>query len=93
MFPAMLRRGGFHGRLGPNTRGNNVTDIYISEGAALRILTIDGDFSEAQARVVLGHSRQQIYEGRTMYPVTYISKRARDHAAKPEPDAWSVRNG
>jgi hypothetical protein len=54
---------------------------------------IDGDFSEAQARIVLNHSRQQVYEGRTMYPVTYISKRARDHAAKPEPDAWSVRNG
>jgi hypothetical protein len=54
---------------------------------------IDGDYSEAQARIVLSHSRQQVYEGRTMYPVAYISKRARDHAAKPEPDAWSVRNG
>ena len=70
-----------------------MTDIYISEGAALRLLMIDGDFSEAQARIVLSHSRQQVYEGRTMYPVSYISKRARDHAAKPEPDAWSVRNG
>lgn len=70
-----------------------MTDIYISEGAALRLLMIDGDYSEAQARIVLSHSRQQVYEGRTMYPVAYISKRARDHAAKPEPDAWSVRNG
>ena len=70
-----------------------MTDIYISEGAALRLLTIDGDFSEAQARTVLSHSRSQLYEGRSMYPVSYISKRARDHAAKPEPDARSVRNG
>ena len=60
-----------------------MTDVYISEGAALRILMIDGDFSEAQARIVLGHSRQQAYEGRTLYPATYISKRARDHAAQP----------
>ena len=70
-----------------------MTDIYISEGAALRLLMVDGDYSEAQARIVLSHSRQQVYEGRTMYPVAYISKRARDHAAKPEPNAWVVRNG
>ena len=59
-------------------------EIYISERAALLILMVDGDYSECQARIVLGRSRKQSFDGQTMYPATYISKRAADHAAKPE---------
>lgn len=59
-------------------------EIFISEAKALGILTRDGDFTESQARIVLMHSRQQSYDGATYYPATYISKRARDNAARIE---------
>lgn len=65
---------------------------YISEAAALRILRQEGDFTESQARIVLLHSRKQSMAGADYYPMRYIYKRARDNAAKPEPNAWEIVN-
>lgn len=61
-----------------------MSDTYISEAAAMRILTQDGDFHESQARIVLGHSRKQSMDGATYYPMTYIYKRATENAARAE---------
>jgi len=67
-----------------------MSDTYISEAAAMRILMQEGDFHESQARIVLGHSRKQSFSGGTYYPMTYVYKRARDNAARPDNNAWSV---
>lgn len=50
---------------------------YISERAALRILMQEGDYTESQARIILGHSKKQAAMGATYYPMDYIYKRAR----------------
>jgi hypothetical protein len=61
-----------------------MSDTYVSERAALRILIQDGEFTEAQARIVLAHSLKQTMDGGTYYPMTYIYKRAKAHALKTE---------
>lgn len=65
-------------------------ETFISEPAAMRILRHDGDFTDCQARIVLNHSRKQSIGGDSYYPMRYVYKRARDNAAKPEPNAWAV---
>lgn len=52
-------------------------EAYISEAAALRILRQEGDYTESQARIILGHSRKRDMFGGTYYPMAYIYKRAR----------------
>lgn len=61
--------------------------IYIEERKAMRILMGVGDFTESQARIVLGHSLKQDFGGATYYPLTYIEKRAADNAARNEEDS------
>ncbi len=56
--------------------------LYIPERRAMSILQRDGDFTESQARIVLMHSKRQAYDGKDMYPLTYIADRARNNAAK-----------
>lgn len=56
---------------------------YISEASALRILMTQGDYSEGQARIILGHSRKQSFDGATYYPNRYIHKRAKEGAERP----------
>lgn len=51
---------------------------YISERAAMRILMGEGDYSEGQARIILGHSRKQAMGGAVYYPMTYIYRRANE---------------
>lgn len=51
-------------------------EVYISEARALDVLTRVGDYSEAQARIILGHSRKQDFDGATYYPAAYIWQRA-----------------
>lgn len=65
-------------------------ETFISEAAAMRILRHDGDFTECQARIVLSHSSKQAMGDATYYPMRYVYKRARDNAARPEPDAWGI---
>ena len=65
-------------------------DTYISEAAALRILRQDGDFTDAQARIILAHSKSQAFSGAPYYPMRYVYKRARDNATRPEPSAIDV---
>lgn len=57
---------------------------YLSQAAALRILRQEGDFTDAQARIVLMHSKSQDVSGAPYYPMRYIYKRARDNAARPD---------
>lgn len=54
-----------------------MSETYISEFAALRILRTDGDYSEPQARIILSHSRKQTMDGAPYYPMAYIYKRAK----------------
>lgn len=61
-------------------------ETYISEAAAMRILCGQGDFSECQARIVLGHSLKQSFSGADYFPMKYIYKRARDNAARADPE-------
>ncbi len=70
-----------------------MTDAYMSERAAMRVLVSQGDYHESQARIVLAHSKRQLFDGVNYYPVAYIHRRAADNAARAEPDAWNVRNG
>jgi hypothetical protein len=51
-------------------------DAYITEKKALAML-MRHDFTESQARIVLGHSLQQTWDGMTYYPLFYILKRAK----------------
>ena len=51
--------------------------MYIRENIALSILMVDGDYSESQARIILGHSLKQEFDGETYYPADYIAKRAK----------------
>ena len=59
-------------------------EIFISETQAMRVLRQQGDFTESQARIVLGHSRKQTIMGETYYPATYIGKRAAENAARED---------
>lgn len=69
-----------------------MTDAYMSERTAMRMLVSQGDFAEGQARIVLAHSRRQVFDGVNYYPIAYVHRRAAENAAKAEPDAWSVVN-
>ena len=57
---------------------------YISEASALLILTQDGDMVESQARAILSHSRKQSFDGCSYYPMSYIYRRAKAFASKPD---------
>jgi hypothetical protein len=57
-------------------------EIYIHEARALRILMSEGDYAESQARIILAHSRQQLFGTETYYPASYIAKRARQGAER-----------
>lgn len=57
-------------------------EIYISEDRALHILIQQGDYTESQARIILGHSLKQSYDGRTFYPARYIAMRAKRESRK-----------
>ena len=59
-------------------------ETFISEAAAMRILLQDGDYTESQARIILNHSRKQSFDGAAYYPLSYISKRARDSAKEEQ---------
>lgn len=58
-------------------------DTYISYSAALRIL-MQGDYTEAQAKIILSHSHGKRIEGADYYPMRYIYKRAAEQRAKPD---------
>jgi len=51
-------------------------ETFISERQALSVLMQDGDYTESQARIILGHSRKMAYDGGNYYPMSYIYKRA-----------------
>lgn len=55
---------------------------YISEAAALRILIQNGDFTEAQARIVLSHSHGMRMDGADYFPMKYIYQRAKTNARR-----------
>lgn len=54
-----------------------MSDTYISESAAMRILQQEGDYSADQAKIILNHSRKQTFDGATYYPMSYVYKRAK----------------
>jgi hypothetical protein len=54
-----------------------MTDAYISEPAAMRILQMQGGYSADQARIILMHSLKQAFDGATYYPAKYIYARAK----------------
>jgi hypothetical protein len=58
-------------------------ETWISEGAAFAMLRREGDYTEGQARIILGHSRRKAMFGGDYYPLGYIAKRAREGAARP----------
>lgn len=59
---------------------------YISEQSAMNILRNAGDFTQCQAKIVLMHSLKQSFNGADYYPMKYIYKRARDNAARQDPE-------
>lgn len=56
--------------------------LYVSEYKAKLILMRDGDFTDAQADIVLNHSLKQSYDNSNYYPLDYINKRARENHAR-----------
>lgn len=56
-----------------------MSDTYISEAAALRILMQEGEYAESQAQIVLNHSLRANIMGGNYYPMDYIYKRAKEH--------------
>lgn len=67
---------GWHG-LTNCGKGFEMSDTYISEATAMRILRTQGDYSENQARIILLHSLKQSMDGATYYPMKYIYQRAK----------------
>ena len=59
-------------------------ETYISEHAAMQVLTRDGDFTHGQAAIVLLHSKKQGVSGANYYPMGYVYKRANANALRPE---------
>jgi hypothetical protein len=54
-----------------------MTDIYISEPAAMHILQTQGGYSADQARIILMHSLKIATDRGTHYPAQYIRARAK----------------
>jgi hypothetical protein len=54
-----------------------MTDAYISEPAAMRILQTQGGYSADQARIILMHSLKIAKDSGTYYPAKYIRARAK----------------
>ncbi len=54
-----------------------MADKYIDEPTALHVLCARGDYSPAQAKIILGHSLKKTFNGATHYPMRYIHERAR----------------
>lgn len=53
-----------------------MTGKYIDEPTALHVLCARGDYSLAQAKIILGHSLKKVCNGAPHYPAKYIHERA-----------------
>ncbi len=49
---------------------------YIDELTALHVLCARGDYSPAQAKIILAHSLKKVCNGALHYPAKYIHERA-----------------